>query len=149
MHSHFLGYKNGLLNLLVDCLFYEYIYIKIYKYIFIKKRGPPIKLAGVMEGLYSSFLLNSHQMRMDWNELKWIQFFRNIDSRMLKWMLFNPAFLFIYKICMEHISIPFDLKIILAFSVHNNTIVNTVQFKILNRKCSFSIQLHLIESNWI
>jgi len=28
-------------------------------------------------------------------------------------------------------------------------IVNTVQFKILNKKCSFSIQLHLIESNWI
>ena len=42
---------------------------------------------------------------------------------------------------------PFNLKIILAFSVYNNTIVNTVQFKILNRKCSFSIQLHPIESN--
>ena len=45
---------------------------------------------------------------------------------------------------MEHISMPFNLKIILAFSV--NTIVNTVQFKILNEKCSFSIQLNLIES---
>ena len=44
---------------------------------------------------------------------------------------------------------PFNLKIILAFSVHNNTIVNTVQFKILNRKYRFSIQLHVIESNWI
>ena len=32
---------------------------------------------------------------------------------------------------MEHIFMPFNLKIILAFSVHTNTIVNTVQFKIL------------------
>ena len=61
------------------------------------------------------------------------------------------AFFFIYRNCMELIygTVPFNLKIILAFSMHNNTIVNTVQFKILNRKCSFSIQLHLIESNWI
>jgi len=50
---------------------------------------------------------------------------------------------------MKHISMPFNLKIILAFSVHTNTIVNTVQFKILNKKCSFSIQLHSIESNSI
>jgi len=28
-------------------------------------------------------------------------------------------------------------------------IMNTVQFKILSRKCSFSIQLHPIEYNWI
>ena len=46
---------------------------------------------------------------------------------------------------------PFNLKVILTFSVHKQHIVNTVQFKILNRKCSFSnyIQLHPIESNWI
>jgi len=81
---------------------------------------------------------------MDWNNLKWIQIFRNIDSRMLKWMLFNPAFLFIYRSCMEHICMPFNLKIILTFSV-----MSTIQFKILNRKCNFSIQLNLIESNWI
>jgi len=56
-------------------------------------------------------------------------------------MLFNPEFLFISKNYMEYISMPFNLKIILAFSVHN-----TVQFKILNRKCSFSIQLNPIES---
>jgi len=43
----------------------------------------------------------------------------------------------------------FNLKIILAFSVQNTHIVNTVQFKILNGKCSFLIQLHPIESNWI
>ena len=36
----------------------------------------------------------SQQMRMDWNELKWIQIFRNIDSRMLKLMLFNPECIF-------------------------------------------------------
>jgi len=42
---------------------------------------------------------------------------------------------------------PFNLKIILAFSVQNTHIVNTVQFKILNGKCSFLIQLHPIESN--
>jgi len=40
---------------------------------------------------------------------------------------------------------PFNLKIILAFSVQIQ--LNTVQFKILNRKCNFSIQLHSIESN--
>ena len=44
---------------------------------------------------------------------------------------------------------PFNLKIILTFSVQKHTIVNTVQFKTLNRKYSFSIQLHPIESNWI
>jgi len=40
---------------------------------------------------------------------------------------------------------PFNLKIILTFSVYTNTIVNIVQFKILNRKCSFSIQLNSIK----
>ena len=84
---------------------------------------------------------------MDWNELKWTQIFKNIDSRILKWMLFNPAFLFIYRNCMEHISMLFNLKIILAFPVHYTHILNTVQFKILNRKCNFLIQLNLIESN--
>jgi len=46
---------------------------------------------------------------------------------------------------------PFNLKIILAFSVHNIHIVNIVQFKILNKikKCNFSIQLHPIELNLI
>ena len=50
---------------------------------------------------------------------------------------------------MEHISMSFNLKIILAFSVHNTHIVNAVQFKILNRKVfqSNCIQLNLIESN--
>ena len=47
---------------------------------------------------------------------------------------------------MEHISMPFNLKIILAFSVQNLHIVNTVQFKIFNRKYSFSIQLNPIKS---
>jgi len=56
------------------------------------------------------------------------------------------AFLFIYRNCMEYIFMPFNLKIILVFSVHCEC---SVQFKILNRKCSFSIQLHPIESNWI
>ena len=60
-----------------------------------------------------------------------------------------PHFLFIYRNCMKHISMPFSLKIILAFSVHNTHIVNTVQFKIVNKKCNFSIQLHPIESNLI
>ena len=40
----------------------------------------------------------------------------------------------------------FNLKIILAFSVHTTNIMNIVQFKILNRKYSFSIQLSLIKS---
>jgi len=44
---------------------------------------------------------------------------------------------------MEYISMPFNLTIILAFSVHTNTIVNTVQFKILNRKCS------IFQSNYV
>ena len=35
------------------------------------------------------------------NELKWIQIFRNIDSRMLKWMLFNPECIFIH-LCELH-----------------------------------------------
>jgi len=95
----------------------------------------------------SLWIMTSHQMRMNWNELKWIQIFRNINSRMLKWMLFNPEFLIIYGNCMEYISMLFNLKIILAFSVHNTHIMNIVQFKILNRKCSFSIQLHSIETN--
>ena len=43
------------------------------------------------------------------------------------------------------IPMSFNLKI-MAFSLQN-TIVNTVQFKILNRKYSFSIQLNAIESN--
>jgi len=84
----------------------------------IKKRG------------YKGVIMLAQQTRMDWNKLKWIQIFRNIDSRMLKWMLFNlNAFLFIYGNCMEHISMPFNLKIILAFSVH---IVKTVQFTVQN-----------------
>jgi len=40
---------------------------------------------------------------------------------------------------------PFNLKIILTFSVYTNTIVNIVQFKILNKECSFSIQLNSIK----
>jgi len=75
------------------------------------------------------FVNITQQTRMNRNELKWIQIFRNIDSRMLKWMLFlNPEC--IHRNCMEYISIPFNLKIILAFSVHNIHIVNIVQFKI-------------------
>ena len=46
---------------------------------------------------------------------------------------------------------PFNLKIILAFSVHA-TVFTTLWIlfnsNFLNRKCSFSIQLHPIESNW-
>ena len=38
----------------------------------------------------------SQQMRMDWNGLKWIQIFRNTDSWMLKWILFNPECIFIH-----------------------------------------------------
>jgi len=49
-------------------------------------------------------------------------------------MLFNPECIFTYKNCMEYISMPFNLKIILAFPVQNNTIVNTIRFKILNRQ---------------
>ena len=60
-------------------------------------------------------------------------------------MLFNPEFLFIYRNCIEHISMPFNLKILVCtFSVHTH-FVNTIQFKILNKKCNFSIQLHPIE----
>jgi len=85
------------------------------------------------------------------NELKWIE----MDSDFQKYWFTNVKmntfqfwmrFIHIYRNYMEHISMPFNLKIILAFSVHTNTIMNTVQFKILNRKCSFSIQLHPIES---
>ena len=43
----------------------------------------------------------------------------------------------IYRNCVEHIFMPFNLKIILAFSV--NCELNIFQFKILNRKLSFSI----------
>ena len=82
------------------------------------------------------------QTRMNWNELKWIQIFRNIDSRMLKWMLFNPEF--IYRNCMEHISMPFNLKIILAFSVHCSKFwIGNAVFQ------SNCVQLNLIKSNWI
>ena len=69
-----------------------------------------------------SYILSSKRkwIEMNWN---WIQIFRNIDSQMLKWIHFNPKciFLFIYRNyggIMEHISMPFNLKIILAFSVH-------------------------------
>jgi len=34
--------------------------------------------------------------RMDWNGLKWIQIFKNTDSWMLKWILFNPECIFIH-----------------------------------------------------
>jgi len=64
---------------------------------------------------------DSDEYNLTKNGLKWIseiQIFRNIDSQMLKWMLFRNAFLFMYKNCMEHIFMPFNLKIILAFSVH-------------------------------
>jgi len=68
----------------------------------------------------------AQQTRMDWNELEWIHIFKNIDSRMLKWMLFNPEFLFIYRNCIEHISMPFNLKILVCtFSVHTH-FVNTI-----------------------
>jgi len=69
---------------------------------------------------------------------------------MLKWMLFNPEYIFIHlQELHEHIFMSFNLKIVLAFSERNTHIVNTVQFKILNRKCSFLIQLYPIKSNWI
>ena len=120
-----------------------YIYIYIYTYIHIT----------ITSLKRLSIHISANENGLKW--IEWIQIFRNIDSRMLKrsFSILN-AFLFIYRNCMEHISMLFNLKIILAFSVHTHCvlcthIVNTIQFKNLNRKCSFSIQLHPIESNWI
>ena len=44
---------------------------------------------------YFKNLIHFNPFSFVW-ELKWIQIFRNIDSRMLKWMLFNPECIFIY-----------------------------------------------------
>jgi len=93
----------------------------------------------------SDSYLRSQQTRMNWNELKWIQLFRNIDSRMLKWMLYNSKCMFIHLLHLKHISMPLNLKIIFnkLFLCTTYTLW-ILQFKILNRKCSF-----LIACNWI
>jgi len=85
-----------------------------------------------------------------WIEMNWNGFLETLIHKCWnKCFSILNAFLFIYRNCMDHISVPFNLKIILAFFVHNTHIVNIVQFKILNRKCSISIQLHPNSSNWI
>jgi len=61
----------------------------------------------------------------------------NIDSRMLKWMLFNSECIF--RNCMEYISMPFNLKIILAFSVHCEYCSSQ----------NFGIGNAIFQSNWI
>ena len=68
----------------------------------------------------------SQQTRMDWNELKWIQnIFKNIASRMLKWMFFNPECIYSFIGIAWSISLlPFNLKIILAFLCIMNIVQN-------------------------
>jgi len=67
------------------------------------------------------------------NGLKWIQIFRNTNLWMLKWTIFNlESFLFLYRNCIKHISMSFNLKIILAFSVQS-----WILFRIVNGKYSF------------
>ena len=73
------------------------------------------------------------------NGLKWIkmdsdfQKYRFINVKINPFQSWMHFYSHIYRNCIVHISIPFNLKIILAFSVH---IVNT-QFKFVNRKYSF------------
>ena len=107
-------------------------------------------MISIYQKLCISMYLIFQQMRMDWNELKWIQIFRNIGS-MLKWMLFNSenAFLFIYRNCMEHISMSFNLNNINFFCAQLWILFNS-KFWIGNAVFqSNCIQLNLIESNWI
>ena len=61
------------------------------------------------------------------------QYFWKFESNVYAFSILN-AFLFIYRNDMEHIFMHFNLKIILAFSM---CIVNTTQFRIVNRKYSF------------
>ena len=74
---------------------------------------------------------NSANSLANENGLKWIEmdsdfqkyWFTNVKMNAFQCFFWKHFYSFIE---IEHISILFNLKIILAFSVHNNTIVNTV-----------------------
>jgi len=85
---------------------------------------------------------NYHLSKWEWIEMNW-NGFRNIDTNVKmnafqSWMHFYSfiGIAWSTSLCLS--------KIILAFSVHTTNIMNTVQFKILNRKF-----FNPIEPNWI
>ena len=67
------------------------------------------------------------------NELKWIQIFRNTDSWMLKWILFNPECIFIHLYELHR-------AYLYAFQSKNNISIfcaSWILFRIVNRKYNF------------
>ena len=95
------------------------------------------------------YSIRTQQMRMDWNELKWIQIFRNIDSRMLKWMFFNAWMHFYSFIGIGAYLYTFQSKNNISFFCALWILFNS-KFWIANAVFQFNcIQLNSIESNYI
>ena len=59
----------------------------------------------------------SQQTRMDWSELKWIQIFRKYWFTNVKINEFSILYFYSFIRIAWSISLPFNLKIILAFSM--------------------------------